>query len=210
MRARLDPREDSLGALENQTINGEAEVVVFVSRAATVLVEADVRARDCICRHYFARSIALTRSCPSPVAREKRARGQLCSESLDAQVGERASRDPMIARFSRIGARIWVGSPFRLSLEGLTGSQEASGAPPRSLGSSCTDGCHYAGTPLFGCRIGVPPKSPLLLVQGSSHASCAMCCVYAPFVFIYSSNVDTTSRFTRTSSPHKLFVNRDC
>ena len=104
----------------------------------------------------------------------------------------------MIARFSRIGARIWVGSPFRLSLEGLTGSQEASGAPPRSLGSSCTDGCHYAGTPLFGCRIGVPPKSPLLLVQGSSHASCAMCCVYAPFVFIYSSNVDTTSRFTRT------------
>ena len=114
-------------------------------------------------------------------------------------MGERASRDPIIARFSRIGARIWVGSPFRLSLEGLTGSQEASGAPPRSLGSSCTDGCHYAGTPLFGCRIGVPPKSPLLLVQGSSHASCAMCCVYAPFVFIYSSNVDTTSRFTRTS-----------
>ena len=135
-------------------------------------------------------------------AREKRARGQLCSESLDAQVGERASRDPIIARFSRIGARIWVGSPFRLSLEGLTGSQEASGAPPRSLGSSCTDGCHYAGTPLFGCRIGVPPKSPLLLVQGSSHASCAMCCVYAPFVFIYSSNVDTTSRFTRTSIEH--------
>ena len=116
----------------------------------------------------------------------------------------------MIARFSRIGARIWVGSPFRLSLEGLTGSQEASGAPPRSLGSSCTDGCHYAGTPLFGCRIGVPPKSPLLLVQGSSHASCAMCCVYAPFVFIYSSNVDTTSRFTRTSRYYLLTYQNSC
>ena len=90
------------------------------------------------------------------------------------------------------------------------GLRKRQDAPPRSLSSSCTDGCHYAGTPLFGCRIRVPPKSPLLLVQGSSHASCAMCCVYAPFVCIYSSNVDTTSRFTRTSSPHKLFVNRDC
>ena len=87
-----------------------------------------------------------------------------------------------------------------MSLGGLTGSQEATGCASRSLGSSCTDGCHYAGTPLFGCRMSVPPKSPMLLVQGSSHAYCAMCCVSAPFVCIHSSNVDTTSRYTRTST----------
>ena len=53
--------------------------------------------------------------------------GSFWDESLDAQVGERESRDPMIARFSRISARIWVGFPSRLSLEGLKGSQKASG-----------------------------------------------------------------------------------
>ena len=34
-------------------------------------------------------------------------------ESLDAQMGERVSRDPMIARFPVILARIWVGEEQR-------------------------------------------------------------------------------------------------
>ena len=55
----------------------------------------------------------------------------------------------MIARFPVILARIRVKFPSRLSLEGLRGSQEASGCASRSLSLSCADDGIIVRPPTF-------------------------------------------------------------
>ena len=52
MRASLAPWEDIFGALMDQAINGEAQVVARVSRSATIFVEDNVGACHRICCHF--------------------------------------------------------------------------------------------------------------------------------------------------------------